>query len=67
MRKPRRRAHGDYVYTDAWIRKLTTELADDAKFREVIGYDPIPLPDVQTDLASTESAHEDRADDQAAA
>jgi hypothetical protein len=40
-------AHGDYVYTDAWIRKLTTELADRAKFREVVGHDAIALPDVQ--------------------
>ncbi len=26
------RPHGDYVYTDAWIRKLATDLADGEKF-----------------------------------
>jgi len=36
-------AHGDYVYTDAWIRKLTTELADRENFRAVIGHDPTAL------------------------
>ena len=33
--------HRDYVYTDAWITKLTTELSDPAKFEEVIGHSPI--------------------------
>ncbi len=62
-------AHRDYVYTDAWIRKLTTDLADRAKFREVIGHDPIPLPDVQTDLAPdmAASAHPMDGTDAAAA
>lgn len=44
-------AHGDYVYTDAWITLLTTELRDPGVFAEVIGHDAIPLPDIQTDLA----------------
>jgi hypothetical protein len=44
-------AHGDYVYTDAWIRKLATELADREAFRQVVGHYPVPLPDTQSDLA----------------
>ena len=51
-------AHNDYVYTDAWIRKLTVELAVRDKFREVIGHDPIPLADTQTDLVPTEEAQQ---------
>lgn len=51
-------AHGDCVYTDAWIRKLTTELADRERFREVIGHDPIPLPDTQTELAPSQDARD---------
>jgi hypothetical protein len=43
--------HRDYVYTDAWITLLTTDLRDPGKFAEVIGHLPIPLPDIQTDLA----------------
>lgn len=35
--------HRDYVYTDAWLRKLTTDLKDPQKFAEVIGHAPIPL------------------------
>lgn len=42
--------HRDYVYTDAWITKLTTELSDPERFAEVIGHAPIPLPDAQTDM-----------------
>lgn len=42
--------HNDWVYTDAWITKLTTELSDPAKFEEVIGHRPIALPDIQSDL-----------------
>jgi Protein of unknown function (DUF3644) len=42
--------HRDYVYTDAWIRKLTTELSDPATFEEVIGHAPIALPNAQTDM-----------------
>jgi len=48
-------AHGDYVFTDAWINLLTTELRDPAKFREVIGHAPAPLPDIQTDLAPAQA------------
>jgi len=47
-------AHGDYVYSDAWIRLLTNDLADVEKFVEIIGHQPRPLPDIQTDLAPTE-------------
>ena len=42
--------HHDYVYTDAWITKLTTDLIDPAKFEEVIGHAPVALPDMQSDL-----------------
>lgn len=35
--------HGDYLYTDAWIKKLIKELADPAVFEEVIGHPPVPL------------------------
>lgn len=28
-------AHGDYLYTEAWVRKLITELADPERFTEV--------------------------------
>lgn len=42
--------HKDYVYTDAWITKLTTELRDPAAFRDVIGHAPIPLVDAQIDM-----------------
>jgi hypothetical protein len=42
--------HNDWVYTDAWITKLTTELRDSAKFEEVVGHPPVALPDIQTDL-----------------
>jgi hypothetical protein len=42
--------HRDYVYTDAWITKLTTELSDPERFAKVIGHAPIPLPDAQTDM-----------------
>ena len=60
-------AHGDYVYTDAWIRKLATELADRGKFLEVIGHDPVPLPDTQTELAPlSEEAREASANEPAA-
>jgi hypothetical protein len=60
-------AHGDYVYTNAWIRKLATELADREKFSEVIGHDPIPLPDTQTDLAPIHGTHDRSPNDAAAA
>jgi len=42
--------HHDYVYTDAWTTKLTTELSDPEKFEEVIGHAPIALPDAHTDM-----------------
>jgi len=47
--------HNDWVYTDAWITKLTTELRDPAKFEEVVGHRPVALPDIQTDLLPTQS------------
>jgi hypothetical protein len=42
--------------TPTWMRKLATELADRKKFREVIDHDPIPLTDIQTDLAPSRGA-----------
>jgi hypothetical protein len=42
--------HHDYVYTDAWITRLTTELSDSEKFEEAIGHAPVGLPDIQSDL-----------------
>jgi hypothetical protein len=42
--------HGDYVFTDAWISLLTTDLRDREKFLQVIGHEPVPLPDIQSDL-----------------
>lgn len=42
--------HGDYVFTDASIQLLTTELRDPDAFKLVIGHPPVPLPDVQSDL-----------------
>jgi len=56
------RTRQDYVYTDAWVRKLTIELADGGTFREVIGHDPIPLRDIQTELAPRDGARAARAD-----
>jgi len=47
-------AHGDYVFTDAWIRHLIDELRDPDKFVQVIGHEPRPLLDIQTDLAPTQ-------------
>lgn len=33
-------AHGDYVYTDAWIDKLTTDLAEPDRFLSITGQGP---------------------------
>ena len=33
-------AHGDYVFTDAWVRKLVTCLSDPVKFEEITGRKP---------------------------
>jgi hypothetical protein len=35
--------HRDYLYTDAWIRKLVKDLANAETFKEVTGRAPIPL------------------------
>jgi hypothetical protein len=43
-------AHNDYVFTDAWVGRLTSDLSDPENFRKVIGHRPIPLPDIETDL-----------------
>ena len=35
--------HADYLYTDAWVRKLTREFADSEVFDAVTGTQPVPL------------------------
>ena len=55
-------AHGDYVFTDAWIRHLIDELRDPEKFIQVIGHAPRPLPDIQTDLAPAQGGDDMRVD-----
>ncbi len=37
--------HDDYLYTDAWVKKLIKDLADLEKFEEVTGKAAKPLPD----------------------
>lgn len=32
--------HGDYLYTEAWVKKLVKELADPAVFEAIIGHPP---------------------------
>ena len=34
--------HNDYLYTDAWVRKLVRDLADPKRFEEVTGHAPVP-------------------------
>jgi hypothetical protein len=36
--------HSDYLYTDAWVKKLVKDLADPATFEEVTGHTQEPLP-----------------------
>lgn len=35
--------HGDWVYTEAWVKFLVKELRKRARFSEVVGHDPVPL------------------------
>jgi hypothetical protein len=35
--------HEDYLYTDAWVRKLVRDLADPQRFEEVTGHAPVPV------------------------
>lgn len=35
--------HGDYVYTDAWVKRLIKELRDPEKFAEIVGHPPYPV------------------------
>jgi len=35
--------HGDYLYTKAWVKKLSDELSDSDRFREITGQEPVPL------------------------
>jgi hypothetical protein len=37
------RAHGDHLYTDAWINRLVKGLADPKQHRKVLGHDPQPI------------------------
>ncbi len=37
--------HGDYLYTDAWVKKLTTDLSNPAEFAKVTGKPQESLPD----------------------
>jgi hypothetical protein len=40
--------HEDYVYTDAWVKKLIRELADPEVFERVTGKPPVQLRDAPT-------------------
>lgn len=35
--------HGDYLYTDAWVKKLVRDLADSDAFERVTGRTPLPV------------------------
>jgi Domain of unknown function (DUF3644) len=35
--------HNDYLYTDAWVKKLVKDLADPKRFEEVTGHAPVSL------------------------
>ena len=37
--------HKDYLYTDAWVKKLVKDLANAEKFAEVTGHFPVSLPE----------------------
>lgn len=41
--------HRDYLYTDAWVKKLTKDLADPKTFEEITGKAPEPLPKTDAD------------------
>jgi hypothetical protein len=32
--------HGDYVYTEAWVKHLIKELSDPKTFKKVVGHEP---------------------------
>ena len=36
--------HGDYLYTDAWVKKLIKDVADPKTFETVTGKAPVALP-----------------------
>lgn len=44
--------HSDYLYTDAWIKKLAKDLADPAAFAQVTGRSPEP-PAAPSDPTAT--------------
>ena len=35
--------HSDYLYTEAWVKKLVRDLGDPAAFKRVTGRNPVPL------------------------
>jgi hypothetical protein len=35
--------HGDYVYTEAWVKRLIKDMRDPAKFAKVVGHTPEPV------------------------
>jgi len=37
-------AHGDYVYTQAWVEFLAKELSDAVTYKKVVGAEPVPPP-----------------------
>lgn len=43
--------HKDYLYTDAWVKKLIKDLADPGTFEEVTGKRPAPLPKAEAPAA----------------
>ncbi len=47
--------HGDYVYTDAWVKHLIKEMSDPKKFEKVTGHPPVSVtisPSVPETVAS---------------
>jgi hypothetical protein len=47
--------HKDYLYTDAWVKKLIKDLADPEKFEKVTGKRPIALPKGRDPKANPDS------------
>ena len=43
--------HKDYLYTDAWVKKLVKDLADPDTFEKVTGKQPVPLPKAESPAA----------------
>jgi hypothetical protein len=43
--------HKDYLYTEAWVKKLVKDLADPDAFESVTGKRPVPLPKAAAPVA----------------